>query len=61
MDNKAEARKILTSIKLGSIYLSELYNITWGDLDGTYCLSQNGKSLSNSEALQIIENKLKEV
>lgn len=60
MDNKAEARKILTSIKLGSSYLSDLYNIVWGDLEGTYCLSQNGRALTNAEALNIIESKLAE-
>lgn len=61
MDNKEEARKILTSIKLGSEGYQKLYNISWGALDGNYTLSQEGKALSNSEALTIIETKLAEV
>ncbi len=62
MNNKqSEARKILTSIKLGSTGDQKLYNIIWGILDGNYTLSQDGNILTNSEALKIIENKLKEV
>lgn len=61
MENKNEARQILTNIKLGSKGDQELYGITWSPISDTmYGLRHHQDVISNAQALELIESKLKQ-
>ena len=54
-----QAHEILTAIKLGSHATSQQYEVVWGAIDGKYCLSWEGKELTNAEAKKKVIQGLK--
>ncbi len=58
---EAQAREILTNIKLGGVSDSERFGIVWGPIDGNYCLSVNTRKVTNQTALGMIKNTLEKL
>lgn len=56
---EAQAREILTLIKLKSHGHSMKYEVIWGAIDGEWCLSWEGHKMSNKQALEKITESLK--